>query len=778
MLGFTSIPARSEDSSCLPFTKVNASCRQVARLIARLITGLVILCLGGAFPLATPAQAQEGPVPELRQPSPTAASLGTFAEAPVGLYAGKPQVSVPLHEATGIDMTLPISLDYQGGGVKVDEIPGWAGMGWTLQAGGAITRVVRGKPDEKGGGYINMGERLDEHWDIAQGALNRNDDDFNHFIYGYLQYVTNGSWDAQPDEFFFNFAGQSGQFMMDTDGQARPIPYNNTHIEMKDGDDEHVFWVITTPDGTTYTFEDTEISYDGNPNSSPIRWPSTWYLTEISSPSGEIIELDYEPVSSGPVTHNYQKHYSDYYGKDGFCDLPLFLQENPQTTAIEPKRLTEIRTEQERIEFDASPRMGFMEEEEYMIDEITVRDRATGALKKHVNLTYEARSIFENRLLLTGVSTHGGSAEPEHYTFEYAEAQGLPGRLSPNIDFWGYYNGANNDNTIPEIRRMNHWGDIQVFEGANRDPNPATMKAGVLESIHYPTGGTATFDYEPHTFSDIAMPGGDEVTNQRDEETDPLEVSISESSENDFETYLSESFVIENASALDYPTEVTVQYRHGHVIEGNVESLDYCEDNRLHPDWPDEPCISINVKENGSVIRYEAPERIPRAPWPGAPPHYGNGSVTSFTFDASEGKTYEIEVVFRRPRTEGVEIGAKVWATWTESVEPDPGEDPELIAGGVRVQQVTMQPEIGAPNITTYDYNQSGVLTHNIRNYYRVLSGQCEYYTHESNPVSGLGTTQGNSVGYGHVTVINGPSRAEADGWTDHHFSTIADAMI
>jgi hypothetical protein len=89
-----------------------------------------------------------------------------------------------------------------------------------------------------------------------------------------------------------------------------------------------------------------------------------------------------------------------------------------------------------------------------------------------------------------------------------------------------------------------------------------------------------------------------------------------------------------------------------------------------------------------------------------------------------------------------------------------------------------MQPEVGTPDVTTYDYNQSGVLTHNIRNYYTVESGQCYYVVHESNPVSGLGTTQGNPVGYGQVTVINGPSRAEADGWTDHHFSTIVDAVV
>ena len=783
MPGCPSIPARSEDSSCLPFTKVNASCRQAVRLIVGLITGLVILCLGGAFPLATPAQAQEGPVPELRQPSPTAASLGTFAEVPVGLYAGKPQVSVPLHEATGIDMTLPISLDYQGGGVKVDEIPGWAGMGWTLQAGGAITRVVRGAPDEQGSGYINTGEDLDEYWEIAEGTARggtvydlwqENDvppsfSDFDFYMRADLLTTPQGR-DAQPDEFFFNFAGQSGQFMMDTDGQARPIPYNNTHIEMVGPGIEGVSWKITTEDGTIYTFEEEETSRS---TLGWVTWVSTWYLTKVESPNGETVHLSYVPVGTGFIGHERQRSYTEYYGRDGFCDLPRGVQQGYQITRTKTKRLTEIETEQERIEFDASPRTGFMEEEEYKIDGITVRDRATGALKKHVNLTYEARSIFENRLLLTGVSTQRGNAEPEHYAFEYAEAQGLPGRLSPNIDFWGYYNGADNNNTIPEIERVSNWGNMGLYEGANRDPNPATMEAGVLESIHYPTGGMATFDYEPHTFSKVAIPGGgygssvgeyDEISRS----VGPTDISITSDGPPERTTSLQPFSVVNDRQDRD-TVGVAITYKYGAVGTPSDEQTDCGFD----------PCVEINLRDvtdptNSYIIDQHIPDEIPPVSWPGAPPYDGIGSESTFIYTAEEGRTYDVELVVRRPSISGAEVGVRAEATWTESVEPDPGDTPELIAGGVRVQQVTMQPEIGAPDVTTYDYNQSGVLQRSIRNYYRVRSGQCFYHTHESNPVSGLGTTQGNSVGYGQVTVINGPSRAEADGWTDHHFSTVS----
>src|SRR5438552_616203 len=74
-------------------------------------------------------------------PSPTAASLGKFGDIPVSLYTGIPEISVPLFTAKGKTLSLPVVLRYHAGGLRVEEIGGWVGMGWTLEAGGAITRT-------------------------------------------------------------------------------------------------------------------------------------------------------------------------------------------------------------------------------------------------------------------------------------------------------------------------------------------------------------------------------------------------------------------------------------------------------------------------------------------------------------------------------------------------------------------------------------------------------------------------------------------------------------
>ncbi len=42
---------------------------------------------------------------------------------------------------------MPIGISYHSTANKPDNFPGIVGLGWSLEAGGSITRVVRGLPD-------------------------------------------------------------------------------------------------------------------------------------------------------------------------------------------------------------------------------------------------------------------------------------------------------------------------------------------------------------------------------------------------------------------------------------------------------------------------------------------------------------------------------------------------------------------------------------------------------------------------------------------------------
>lgn len=94
-----------------------------------------------------PAQTPTYDVLRIIPPSPTAAALAKYGDIPVSYYTGIPQVSIPVYTIRNRDITVPITLSYHAGGVRVEEEAGWVGLGWSLQAGGAITRTVKGSDD-------------------------------------------------------------------------------------------------------------------------------------------------------------------------------------------------------------------------------------------------------------------------------------------------------------------------------------------------------------------------------------------------------------------------------------------------------------------------------------------------------------------------------------------------------------------------------------------------------------------------------------------------------
>ena len=91
------------------------------------------------------AQIPESPASNL---TPNASAIQRYGEIPVSLYTGIPDISIPIYNFGAGKLSMPISLSYHSGGVKPEEHPGWTGMGWTLQAGGAITRKKNDMIDE------------------------------------------------------------------------------------------------------------------------------------------------------------------------------------------------------------------------------------------------------------------------------------------------------------------------------------------------------------------------------------------------------------------------------------------------------------------------------------------------------------------------------------------------------------------------------------------------------------------------------------------------------
>jgi len=91
--------------------------------------------------------------PVISQPSPNAMAGINNGQYNVAGYTGSFSYSIPLHTLNSYDIQLPISLNYHTTGNRVDDIASWVGLGWNLNAGGAISRVMIGTPDEFNGIY-------------------------------------------------------------------------------------------------------------------------------------------------------------------------------------------------------------------------------------------------------------------------------------------------------------------------------------------------------------------------------------------------------------------------------------------------------------------------------------------------------------------------------------------------------------------------------------------------------------------------------------------------
>lgn len=140
--------------------------------------------------------------------SPTVASLVQHVDCPVSYYSGTPSINIPLYEINVDNVTIPLSLSYHASGIKVSQESSWVGLGWSLQAGGCISRSVQCYDDFNEYYYpsISVKEGYFESGDIVDPHA----DEYYTHIFPYLQLTT----DSEPDIFYYSFPRHSGKFIL------------------------------------------------------------------------------------------------------------------------------------------------------------------------------------------------------------------------------------------------------------------------------------------------------------------------------------------------------------------------------------------------------------------------------------------------------------------------------------------------------------------------------------------------------------------------------------
>jgi len=471
-------------------------------------------------------------VGEAVMPAPNAGSLGKYGDIPVSLYTGTPSISIPVYTVTEGSLSLPISLDYHSSGIRVAETASWVGIGWSLQAGGVITRTTQGIEDD----YYPYGF-------YHHGAAG-----------GFLQEYAEGGRDAEPDIFSFNVAGYSGKFFFDADQKVHFVPKGELKLESNlDGGaaDQFDQFTLIAPDGTRYYFgkdpdeegEQDAMEYSVSPGEPFVKPASSWYLVRIeSSDKLHNIRLTYgddiysyrnlatRRYISATLTSSEEGCFGimDGLESSGFPDAGN--NHHYVKTNVKGKRLLQITSSTETVDFVPSTenRLDLDDHDSFSsnyrkLDAIRIKSGGFRRVFRLEHGYFEDESSgfdeydFSKRLKLLSVQ-EVGCEEPQEdceeppvdskppYVFQYHElvrdgVSYLPHRLSRGTDHWGYFNGAdgtngevyNNENALINLPPDNSGSSLfQSYREADFDHG----RIGTLKKVTYPTGGHTEFLFE------------------------------------------------------------------------------------------------------------------------------------------------------------------------------------------------------------------------------------------------------------------------------------------
>ncbi len=482
------------------------------------------------FPLIFIAQnglvAQSRDVQSVIGPSPNMTSLFKFNDQPISLYTGTNQVSIPIYTVKQGKIEVPVTLMYHSGGIKVSESASWVGLGWALNAGGAITQLIYGKPD------------------IPTTAIGPNYNNPSALNKCVLTSILSGVTDSQPDIYQFNFAGISGSFYLNDSNIICQLPYSRIKIErVFDLPGIGLAWRLTNTDGISYLFtkQETVVStsqsvtnsngMNTGGNTAPGPWnlytvsSNTWHLTQIASPDGDTVSIDYDIYYC--ENQNFVGETNFYSGTGNWYTKPPNLS-NYELQRINGWRIKQINMKNGSIKFIAGGNRCDALEDKYL-SEVQVTDSIGHIIKKQVfnykylvgNTWYDLsqvncntetrpsvfnvdvnRSCLSRRLMLVKVDevaplTNQVAAS---YKMEYENAFGLPSRFSSQQDYWGYYNGNAQYSLLQTLQAStSDYQGINVPFIMGRDPKLQYATQGSLSKITYPTGGSSTFTYELNT---------------------------------------------------------------------------------------------------------------------------------------------------------------------------------------------------------------------------------------------------------------------------------------
>ncbi len=461
---------------------------------------ITAFCHGASAQLPSDVQAQVNKnFPKPMQKSPNASSIERYGNYDVNLYTGVPNISIPLYTVEAGPIKLPIALSYHSSGVRYTDQASWVGLGWSLIAGGQITRQIQKLADENS--FINGTNNYD---------VGVNCDDW------FYKELSVGGTDREADIFSYTFPGKSGKFYLRQNGGA---PYLFPEAPLKVNVSSGISPIdITDENGIRYRFgpsgENTSTTGIGGGS---VSGRTTWYLTEIVAPnSTDRIEITYDVLGTQQlldVEHNIT--VIDQCNSSNPTQLPCrtavyTMQEGQATSSTTNQGIDEIRYKTGKIKFVRSTANRSDLINLKSLDRIEIYSK-TGEEYTLIKTYQLTKSYFTgvSRLRLDEVIEKDGAntvIDRHSLTYHTTSFSWDLATKSLRRDWFGFYNGKPNTSLIPQqtIQYQSNPTNVSniTIGSANRESDTTFLKEGVLKRITHPTRGYTEFHFEPHQYVD------------------------------------------------------------------------------------------------------------------------------------------------------------------------------------------------------------------------------------------------------------------------------------
>lgn len=447
---------------------------------------------------------------EVYRPSVNSDQFNIGASIETALSKGQPSVVIPLFELQGKGYNLPISLVFYGGDVNCETEASTVGLGWSLMAGGCITKTVRDKDDS----FITTIN--DAPWQFQ-----------DNYLESMFQSPPPGGFsiesmypDLMPDEFKYSIPGHQGTLEMVQNNQyqfyQKLFPDESYKLEKTTQG-----YMIIADDGTKFIFEEAE--YKRIYRNEMTTESSAWFLSRVETVKGGTFLFNYADET---MIDAHDEYDWNWYGE----------HQTKRITSIESDfgsvTFTSVRDRMDRSNYDMLGQPISIPSER--ITQIELKDEN--------NTLVKGFELYNNSYFRNIIEDPRGLMDWSNYRLRLdsiMQYDSLGNKLPPYVFNYSYrfyrakscYNQYYNNNSVNSKRGS--WTETPFFqvlvdlsmagEPACRIINYDTPNEFIqgfstitdyydgtvddyfcLDSVRYPSGAFDAFEYESHNYTQIA----------------------------------------------------------------------------------------------------------------------------------------------------------------------------------------------------------------------------------------------------------------------------------